>query len=145
MQNAKINANYIFCIDVKMQNANLLFCINVTMQMQKLFAFCIDFKCKCKNILPAAAEIRLAEMILKKISQKIASVTYISNIHDSIFGNFCFFVRINCQMQMQQKWKCKNATMQMQMIFCICIMQMQMFFAFCIGFCIFAFASPISV
>ena len=38
--------------------------------------FCIDFKCKCKNILPAAAEIRLAEMISKNISQKIASVTY---------------------------------------------------------------------
>ena len=72
MQNAKINANYIFCIDVKMQNANLLFCINVTMQMQKLFAFCIDFKCKCKIILLTAAEIRLEEMILTKISQKMA-------------------------------------------------------------------------
>ena len=42
MQNAKINANDIFCIDVKMQNANLLFCKNklpdanaTKMEMQK--------------------------------------------------------------------------------------------------------------
>ena len=114
--------------------------------------FASMWQCKCKNflhfalILNANAKLYCLQLLRldwqKWFWQKLAKKWQYDTYFKDPWFNFGEFL-LSCKNQLSNA----NATkmeMQMHMFFCICIMQMQIFFAFCIDFCIFAFASPIS-